>query len=32
MEKTIPPCPLAIAGVEEEKINPQTKKLGMKRP
>jgi len=23
MEKTIPPCPLAVAGAEEEEINPQ---------
>jgi hypothetical protein len=32
MEKTILPCPLAVAEVEEEEINPQTKKVGMEKP
>jgi hypothetical protein len=32
MEKINPPCPLAVTGKEEEEINPQYKKLGMKRP
>jgi hypothetical protein len=26
MEKTNPPCPLTVAGEEEEKLNPQYKK------
>jgi hypothetical protein len=31
MKKTIPSCSFTIAG-EEEEINLNTKKLGMKRP
>jgi hypothetical protein len=32
MEKTIPPCPLAIAEEVEEEINFQYQEFGLERP